>query len=134
MRIAWGLALIGATAAAAVAAAGPVFAATPSSKPARTLSSMQAAVDTKAQHIAAKMQTVQAKVASKPHFAASKTILLADITKTVSDTAAWRKQVDSATTKAGVIAANPAHQAVKEDLAKLRADLAAAKTAKPAQE
>lgn len=116
--------IIGATAAVA-GLAGPAFAATPEAP--RTVDSMKAKVDTKAAHITAKLQAMQTKLAAKPKLAAARTILQADIAKALADTAAWRRQVDVATTKAGILAAAPAHQAVKADLAKLHADLTSAK-------
>ena len=105
--------------------AAPAFAATP--EPPRTVDTLKARVDTKANHITAKLQALQTRLATKPKLAAARTLLQADITKALADTATWRKQVDAATTKAGIRAADPAHQAVKVDLAKLLADLNAAK-------
>jgi Skp family chaperone for outer membrane proteins len=119
--------VIGATAAVA-GMAGPAFAATP--QPPRTVEDLKAKVDTKADHITAKLQALQAKLATKPKLTAARTALQADITKALADTAAWRRQTDAATTKAGVRAAATAHQAVKADLAKLHADLATAKGTK----
>jgi Skp family chaperone for outer membrane proteins len=107
--------------------AGPAFAATP--EPPRTVDSMKAKVDGKAQHITAKLQALQSRLATKPKLAAARTTLQADITKALADTATWRTQVDAATTKDGIRAADPAHQTVKADLVKLQADLAAAKGA-----
>jgi hypothetical protein len=120
--------VVGLALGAIVAGAGmatPAFAATP--EPPRTVEAMKAKVDTKADHITAKLQALQNRLAAKPKLAAARTMLQADITKALADTAAWRKQVDAAATKAGVRAADPAHQAVKVDLAKLHTDLAAAK-------
>jgi hypothetical protein len=119
---------VGLTLGAIVAGAGmatPAFATTP--EPPRTVEIMKAKVDTKADHITAKLQALQNRLATKPKLAAARTILQADITKALTDTAAWRKQVDVATTKAGIRAADPVHQAVKVDLAKLHTDLTAAK-------
>jgi hypothetical protein len=125
MRIARYVALVGAAAAVAVGVAGPAFATTPA--PPRTVASVKAQADAKAQHITSKMQSLQGRLATRPKLAAAKTVLQADITKTLTDTAAWRTQVDAATTIAGIRAADPAHQVVKADLAKLHADLTAAK-------
>ena len=119
--------VIGATAAVA-GLAGPAFAATP--QPPRTVDELKAKVDTKAQHITAKLQTLQARLATKPKLTAAKATLQADITKALADTAAWRQQTDAATTKVGIRAAATAHQTVKTDLAKLHADLATAKGTK----
>jgi hypothetical protein len=116
--------LVGVTAAVA-GVAGPAFAATPA--PPRTVASLKARVDAKAEHITAKLQAMQSRIAGKPQLAAARAILQADIIKALADTAAWRQRVDAATTKAGIRAADPAHQIVKADLAKLHADLAAAK-------
>jgi hypothetical protein len=72
---------------------------------------------------------MQSRLAAKPKLSAARTTLQADITKALADTATWRTQTDAATTKAGILAAKPAHEAVKADLAKLDADLTAAKKA-----
>jgi Skp family chaperone for outer membrane proteins len=130
MRIALTAALAGAATAALAGMAGPAFAVTPA--PPRTVESLKAQVDAKAEHITSKMQALQTRLASRPKLAAAKTALEADISKTLADTDTWRKQVDAATTKAGIRAADPAHQAVKADLAKLHSDLANAKGAKNA--
>jgi Skp family chaperone for outer membrane proteins len=127
MRIALTAALVGAATAALAGMAGPAFAVTPA--PPRTVESLKAQVDAKAEHITSKMQALQTRLATRPKLAAAMTTLQADISKTLADTATWRKQVDAATTKAGVRAADPAHQVVKADLAKLHSDLATAKGA-----
>ncbi len=88
-------------------------------------------MDAKAQHITAKMQAQQSRLA-RPVLAAAKNTLQADIIKILADTATWRRQVDAATTMAGVRAADPSHRTVKADLAQLRTDLAAAKSTKTA--
>jgi len=116
--------IVGATT-VVVGLAGPAFATTP--EPPRTVESMKAKVDTKAAHITAKLQALQTRLATKPKLAAAKTTLQADITKALADTATWRAQVDAATTKAGIRAADPAHVVVKADLAKLHTDLTTAK-------
>jgi hypothetical protein len=130
MRIALTAALVGAATAALAGMAGPAFAVTP--EPPRTVETLKAQADAKAQHITSKMQALQSRLASRPKLAAAKTTLQADISKTLADTATWRKLVDAAATKAGIRAADPAHQAVKVDLAKLHSDLANAKGAKNA--
>jgi uncharacterized pyridoxal phosphate-containing UPF0001 family protein len=109
----------------AVGAATPAFAATPT-----TVAGVRARADAKAQHITAKMQALQSRLATRPQLAGAKSTLQADITKVLADTAAWRRQVDAATTMAGVRAADPAHRTVKADLAKLHTDLGAAKATK----
>jgi hypothetical protein len=116
--------LVGATAAVA-GVAGPAVAATPG--PPRTVVSLKARVDAKAAHITAKLQALRVRIAGKPQLVAARATLQADIVKTLVDTAAWRRRVDAATTKAGIRAADTAHQIVKADLAKLHRDLAAAK-------
>lgn len=131
MRIVRALGLVVGATAALTGVAGPAFAATP--EPPRTVDTMKAKVDAKAQHITAKLQALQSRIDSKPKLSAAKATLQADITKALADTATWRKQTDAATTKAGVRAADAAHQAVKADLAKLHTDLGTAKgVAKPA--
>jgi predicted nucleic acid-binding Zn-ribbon protein len=125
--------LIVGTTVAAAGLAGPAFAAAPATpEPPRTVDSMKAKVDAKAAHITAKLQAMQTKLAAKPKLAAAQSTLQADIAKALADTATWRSQTDAATTKEGVRAAGAAHQAVKADLAKLHADLTAAKGAKKA--
>lgn len=121
--------IVGVTMAVAGLAA-PAFAATP--EPPRTVETMRAKIDTKADHITAKLQALQTRLATKPKLAAARTILQADIAKALADTAAWRKQADAAATKEGIRAADPAHQAVKADLAKLHTDLTTAKGTKTA--
>jgi L-2-hydroxyglutarate oxidase LhgO len=112
-----------------VGTAAPALAATP-----KTLTGVQARVDAKAEHITAKMQTLRVRLAAKPYAATAKNTLQADITRVLADTATWRRQVDTATTMTGIRSADPAHQTVKADLAKLHTDLAAAKKTKaPAQ-
>jgi hypothetical protein len=116
----------------ATAAAGigsPAFAATPKPPP-PTVSSIKLKVDTKAQHITAKLQALQVRIATKPKLASAKATLQADINRALVDTTAWRRKVDAATTKAGIRACDPAHRVVKADLAKLHADLTAAKGTK----
>jgi Skp family chaperone for outer membrane proteins len=123
-------ALVLGTTAAVTGMAAPAFAMTP--QPPRTAETMKAKVDAKADHITAKLQAMQTKLIAKPKLAASRTLLQADITKALADTAAWRKQVDAATTKDGIRAADSAHRTVKADLVKLHADLTAAKGTKTA--
>jgi hypothetical protein len=113
--------------AGAVGAAAPAVAATPN-----TVAGVQARVDAKAQHITAKVQSLRGRLATRPYAATAKNTLLADITKVLADTATWRRQIDAATTMTGVRSADPAHQTVKVDLAKLHTDLAAAKKTKTA--
>jgi hypothetical protein len=125
MKIALTVALIGTATAALASVAGPAFATTPT--PIRTVASVKAQADAKAAHITTKMQSLQALLATRPKLAAAKTTLQADITKTLADTATWRQQVDAAATLAGILAADPAHKVMKADLAKLHADLKAAK-------
>jgi len=133
MKIVRTAGLIVAATAALTGVAGPAFAATATTpEPPRTVDSLKAKVDAKATHITAKLTALQTKLATKPKLAAARTTLQADITKALADTAAWRKQVDAATTKDGIRAADPAHEAVKADLTKLQTDLAAAKGTKPA--
>jgi hypothetical protein len=119
--------IVGATAAIA-GMASPAFAATPA--PPLTVDSMKAKVDTKAEHITAKLQALQTRLATKPKLVAAKVTLQADITKALADTAAWRTQADAAVTKAGVRACDAAHQTVKADVVKLHADLATANATK----
>src|SRR5690348_9099528 len=88
--------LVGATAAVA-GVASPAVAATPD--PPRTVASLKARVDAKAAHITAKLQALQVRIAGKPQLVAARATLQADIIKTLVDTAAWRRQVDAATTK-----------------------------------
>src|SRR3954454_20416758 len=102
--------LVGATAAVA-GVASPASAATPA--PPRTVDSLKAKVDAKAEHITAKLQALQGRIAGKPQLAPARATLQADITKALADTVAWRTQVDAATTKAGIRAAGNAHLAVK---------------------
>lgn len=125
MRIVRALGLVVGATAALTGVAGPAFATTP--EPPRTVETMKAKVDAKAEHITAKLQALQSRIGSKPKLASAKATLQADITKALADTAAWRTQTDAATTKAGVRAADAAHQAVKADLAKLHTDLGTAK-------
>ncbi len=116
----------------AAGAAAPAFAATPTTPTTpKTVASVRARVDAKAQHITAKMQAQQSRL-GRPALAAAKNTLQADITKVLADTATWRRQVDAATTMADVRAADPRRRTVKADLAKLRTDLAAAKSTKTA--
>jgi len=129
VKIALTVAMISATTCAVIGLAGPAFATTP--QPPRTVDSVKARVDAKAKHITDKMQALQGRL-TRPKLAPAKTTLQADITKVLADTAAWRKQIDGATTLAGIQVAAPAHQAVKADLSKLRADLAAARGTKDA--
>jgi hypothetical protein len=124
--------IIGLVAGAAAMTAGlatPAFADTPgpATAPKPTVDSIKARVDTIADHITTKLQALQTRVAAKPVFAAAQASLQADITKTLADTAAWRKQADAATTIAEIRACGPARQTLKDDLAKLKADVAAAK-------
>ena len=96
--------------------------------PKRTVASVQTHVNARALHIIAKMRTLQPRVAANRHFtAAAKATIQADITKVLTDTSAWRTKIASATTLAAVQAAAPARRAVLLDVAKLRADLAAAR-------
>jgi hypothetical protein len=127
MRITHAIATVAAVTAAALGAAAPAFATTPKKQ---TVAGVQARVDAKAQHIAAKMQTLQSRLATRPRLAAAKKILQPDITKILADTTTWRHQIDAATTMAGIRSADPAHKTVKADLAKLHTDLAAAKATK----
>jgi hypothetical protein len=125
VKIALAAAVVGVATAAIAGVDGPAFAATPA--PPRTVASVKAQVDAKALHITTKMQALQGRLATRPKLAAAKTTLQADITKILTDIGTWRTQVDAATTIAGIRAADPAHQVVKADLAKLHVDLAAAK-------
>jgi hypothetical protein len=122
MKIVGAIGLVVGATVAVMGLAGPAFAGTAVTPAPRTVDSM------KATHLTAKLTAMQTKLAAKPKLAGSMTTLQADITKALADTAAWRKQVDAATTKAGVLAADPAHQVVKADLVKLHTDLATAKT------
>jgi hypothetical protein len=105
--------------------ATPAFATTP--QPSPTVDSIKVKVDANADRITTKLQALQTRIGAKPELAAAKVTLQADIDKTLADTIAWRKQADAATTLAGIRACGPAHQTVKADLAKLHADVAAAK-------
>jgi hypothetical protein len=128
MRIARTLGTIAALTAAAVGTATPAFATTP--KTPQTVAGVQARVNAKAEHITAKMQTLQSRLTTRPALNAARNTLQADITKVLADTVTWRRQIDAATTMAGIRSADPAHQTVKTDLAKLHTDLAAAKAKK----
>jgi hypothetical protein len=129
MKIARTIMITAALTTLTVGVSAPAFATTPKTRP--TVADVQKRVDAKAQHITAKVQTLQSHLATRPHLAAAKNTLQADINKVLADTAAWRRRVDAATTMAGVRAADSAHRTVKADLAKLHTDLAAAKPAKP---
>lgn len=128
MNIVRMLGTIAVATAAAVGAAAPAFATTPEAP--QTVADVKARVDGKAQHISAKMQALQSRLTARPHLAAAQNTLQADITKILADTATWRQQIQTATTMAGIRAADPAHQAVKADLVKLHTDLEAAKATK----
>jgi hypothetical protein len=128
MRIARTLGTIAAVTAAAAVTATPACATTP--KTPQTVAGVQARVDAKAEHITAKMHTLQSRLATRPALNAARNTLQADITKVLADTVTWRRQVDAATTMAGIRSAGPAHRTVKDDLAKLHIDLAAAKAKK----
>jgi hypothetical protein len=124
--------IIGLVAAAGAMTAGlatPAFADTPApaSAPKPTVDSIKARVDATADHITTRLQALQTRIGKKPALAAAQATLQADITKTLADTAAWRKQADAATTIAEIRACAPARQTLKADLAKLHADVAAAK-------
>jgi polyisoprenoid-binding protein YceI len=128
--------IVGLVAATAIAVLGSATAASAATvAPAeRTVASVQAHVNTRAGHIAAKMKTLQTRVASNKHLSpAAKATIQADITKVETDTASWQKQVGAATTMTAVRAADPAQKAVAADLTKLRTDLKAAHAASPAK-
>lgn len=132
MRITAAVLFVGVVAATVGSVAGPAFATTPTpaaATPPRTVASVKARVDAKAAHITSKLQALQGRLATRPNLDKAKATLQADITKALADTDTWRKQVDAATTMDAINAANSAHQTVKADLAKLHADLAAAKGA-----
>jgi len=128
MKITRSLGIVGLAAAAALTATGaPAYAKT---TPSHTVEGVHAHVGARAQHITAKMQALKIKITGKAHFsAAAKTLINADITKVVADTATWRRQIDAATTMPAIRAAAPARQAVMNDLTKLRTDIKAAKAA-----
>ncbi len=125
MRITVAFGTIAAATSVLVGAAAPAFASTPPAP--RTVAGVQARVDAKAQHITAKMQTLQSRLAGKPKLSDARVNLQADITKVLAATDAWRKQVHAASTMAGIRAAEPAHTSLKSDLAKLHTDLVSAK-------
>jgi hypothetical protein len=128
MKITHAVGLIAGAGAAIAGLATPAFAATPAPPP--TVDSIKAKIDANADRIMATLQALQTRIDAKPAFAAAKAALQADIVKTVADTAAWRKQADAATTLAAIRACSAAHQIVKADIAKLHADVAAAKGTK----
>ena len=128
MKITRNLGIVGLAAVAALTATGaPAYAKT---TPSHTVEGVHAHVGTRAQHITAKMTALKTKITAKAHFsAAAKTLIYADISKVVADTAAWRRQIDAATTMPAIRAATPARDTVMKDIAKLRTDLKAAKAA-----
>jgi len=94
----------------------------------RTVASVQTNVKARVLHITTKMRNLQTRVAANKHFTpAVKSNIQADIVKVLSDTEIWRAKIAAATTMLGIQAATPARQAVTRDIAKLRADLTAAR-------
>jgi hypothetical protein len=131
MRITRTLRIVGTAAAVALATAGATSTIAYASTPTKTVASVHAHVDARAQHITAKMQALKPRITANTRLsAASKTMLFADISKIVTDTATWRRQIDAATTMVAIKAATPAQKAVLADLTKLRADLKTAHATK----
>jgi len=115
-------------AAAAVIGCSPTGASAVTEPKKRTVASVQTNVKARVLHITTKMRNLQTRVAANKHFTpAVKATIQADIVKVLNDTAIWRKKIASATTLLGIQAATPARQAVTRDIAKLRADLTAAR-------
>jgi hypothetical protein len=131
MRITRTLRIVGMAAVATLATAGATTTVAYAGTPTKTVASVHAHVDARAQHIQAKMQVLKPRIAANTRLSAdSKKTLLADITKIVTDTATWRRQIDAATTMVAIKAATPAQKAVLADLTKLRADLKTAHATK----
>ena len=130
MRLNRSLRIAGVVLVAALATAGATTTAAYAGTPTKTVASVHAHVDARAQHINTKMMALKPRITANKHLTAtSKTLLYADIAKVVTDTATWRKQIDAATTMAAIKAAAPAQRTVLADLAKLRTDLTAARAA-----